>query len=386
MTGDLIVYTPMYVTFFWSVVLLLSKQEKNRARFLLGIFMFMAFLVYLSHAIFFQKTVDVYQVFDPIYIFSSLSVYPLYYWYIKLLTVETRLHWTNLRMLLPGALFGLIAFGLYLQMPEGEKYRYIEKFLLSSPLISDDSILISLQKWNYILSRVVFSIQVIFFLVKGRKLVLKYNRQVANFYSNLESRTLAWVKYLLYSFVATSIASVIFNTIGRDYFLDSIFLLLIPSSVFSVLLFFIGLLGYKQNHTVVDLRRDEKNDSVVLEEKPKEKLREQLVDLFDQKNIYRKPDLKITEVASLIGTNRSYVSSLINNSFSCSFNEYVNEYRVIEAKKLLTDESKQHYSLNYIAEAAGFGSVGTFIRVFRTFEDMTPGKYREKAGIENKRA
>ena len=61
------------------------------------------------------------------------------------------------------------------------------------------------------------------------------------------------------------------------------------------------------------------------------------------------------------------------------------KYRIIEAKKLLSDKSTEKFSLNYIAEAVGFGSVGTFIRVFRDFEDTTPGKFREetKAGTKH---
>ena len=64
-------------------------------------------------------------------------------------------------------------------------------------------------------------------------------------------------------------------------------------------------------------------------------------------------------------TNRTYVSNLINQEFSCSFNEFVNEYRIIEAKKLIAEKDSKNYSLDYISEAAGFGSINTFIRVFK---------------------
>jgi hypothetical protein len=61
MIKDLIIYTPMYVTFFWAVVLLLTKKENNPAKFFLGFFMSVAFLVYLSHAVFFQQDLRTYQ-------------------------------------------------------------------------------------------------------------------------------------------------------------------------------------------------------------------------------------------------------------------------------------------------------------------------------------
>jgi AraC-like DNA-binding protein len=378
MIEDLIIYTPMYVTFFWALVLLLSKKENNPAKFFLGIFMSIAFLVYLSHAIFFQQNLRIYQLFDPIYVFSSLAVYPLYYWYIKLLTVETSYKRYNLWYLLPAAVFSIATLITYQYMSDEEKLIYIREFLLERSGSTSESVTIKIQKLIFFGIRIVFVVQVVLFLIFGRKLVLRYNKRVANFYSNLESKTIFWVKYLLYSFVATSTMSITVNLIGRNYFADSMMLLLIPSLIFSTLLFFIGLLGYMQNHTVVDLVKDEGTQPLVdLKKFNTSQLQNKLLELFEKEKAYRKPELKITEVSQLLGTNRSYVSALINNEFSCSFNEFVNKYRITEAKRMIKEDSNENYSLYYIAESVGFGSVGTFIRAFKDLEGVTPGKYRE---------
>lgn len=382
MIEDLIIYTPMYVTFFWALVLLLSKKEKNPAKFFLGIFMSIAFLVYLSHAIFFQQNIHIYQLFDPIYVFSSLAVYPLYYWYIKLLTVETSYKPTNLWYILPAAVFSIATWVTYQFMSDEERLIYIREFLLDRSGSMPEAVVIKIQKLIFYGSRIVFAIQVLLFLIYGRKLVLRYNKRVANFYSNLESKTIIWVKYLLYSYVATSTMSITVNLIGRNYFAESLILLLIPSIVFSTLLFFIGLLGYMQNHTVVDLEKDESNQPLVDHKKfNTSQLQNKLLVLFEKDKAYRKPELKITEVSQLLSTNRSYVSALINNEFSCSFNEFVNKYRIAEAKRMINEDSIENYSLSYIAESAGFGSVGTFIRVFKDMEGTTPGRYREEKNI-----
>jgi len=228
MIKDLIAYTPMYVTFFWALVLLLSKREKNRARFFLGVFMSAAFLVYLSHAVFFKKEISTYQHIDSVYIFAMLSVYPLYYWYIKLLTIETEMRRYNLRMFLPAFILAFGSFVLYRLMTEDDRIIFIDRFFVHGDLKMPDSAVMQIQKWVILASRLVFAIQVLFFLVHGRKLVIRYNKRIANFYSNLESKTIVWVKFLLYSFVATSAMSMIFNFIGRGVFIESTFLLLIP--------------------------------------------------------------------------------------------------------------------------------------------------------------
>jgi AraC-like DNA-binding protein len=245
--------------------------------------------------------------------------------------------------------------------------------------VNTNSTLINIQKTNYLISRIVFVVQVLYFLIKGQKLVKNYNRQIANFYSNLESKTILWVNYFLYSFVITSVMSIVFNILGRSFFMESPFLLLIPSLIFSVLLFFIGLLGYMQNHTVVDLEievmqsenQTPKNHTIT-------KLNENLVDLFVNEAIYKEPDLKITHISERLHTNRTYISKHINTEFSCTFNDFVNRYRITEAKRLLTEESTKNYSLNYISEKSGFGSMGSFMRVFKEMEGITPGQFREK--------
>lgn len=376
MIKDLIIYTPMYVTFFWAIILF-SATLNNKAKKFLGVFMVFAFLVYLSHALYFKQYEETYILFDSVYILSSLSVYPLYFWYIKLLTIEPRYNFKNFKLLIPAAVLSVSTAVIYLFMQPNERLAYLHGFLQGGDTDLPATALIQLQKIVFYVSRVVFAAQVIFFLFKGRKLVIRYNTGVANFYSNLESKTLVWVNRLLYSFVATSLMSIIFNVLGRHVFLESAFLLFIPSVIFSVLLFFIGFEGYMQNHTVEDLVKDEKKQPEKnLNDYSHSQLKEQILDLFTNKKIYRNTDLKITQISAQLRTNRTYVSNLINSEFSSSFSEFVNEFRIEEAKQMLLNDELQNYSLNYISEAVGFGSLNTFIRVFKESQGTTPGNYR----------
>ncbi len=379
MFRDLVIYTPMYVTFFWSIVLLFSNINNNKAKRFLGVFMFTAFLLYLSHALFFKQNEKGYLVFDSIYIFCSLSVYPLYYWYIKLLTIETKYNLKNLILLAPAIILSIVSAAIYITMRSEERLDYLYGFLMERNPEFQNTLNIRLQKAVFYITRAIFAIQVIYFLIRGRRLVSTYNNRIANFYSNLESRTIVWVNLLLYSFVLTSIASVIFNIIGRDIFLNSTYLLVIPSFIFSVLLFFIGFQGYMQNHTVEDLLEDEKQQSTEkIKEYNQKQLKQKLEHLFITGKIYRNPDLKITQVSEKLQTNRTYVSNLINTEFSCSFNDFVNKHRIEEAKSMIENDILKDYSLNYISEAVGFGSLNTFIRVFKEIEGMTPGNFRNR--------
>lgn len=375
---DLVVYTPMYVTAFWAIVLLTSPKKKNLPKHFLGFFMVFAFLVYFSHTLYFKQKFNAYLLIDPVYMFSSLSVYPMYYWYIKLLTVETKINFRNLWILIPAFLFSLAAVIIYSLMNETDRTSYLTNFLIHRAGISELSPLPRIQALIFAGSRLVFSMQVVFFLILGRKLVIQYNQRIANFYSNLEDKTILWVKYLLYSFVATSAMSLIFNIIGRSFFIENSVWLLLPSVIFSVLLFFIGFQGYLQNHTVYELKADESQDLIV-DSKPwnNGQLKNKVIDLFENEKIYKDSELKITQLSLKLSTNRTYISKLINNEFKVSFSDFVNKYRVEEAKNLLEKDMQQRYSLSYISETAGFGSLSSFIRIFKEQTGETPGQYRD---------
>lgn len=380
MLHDLIIYTPMYVTCFWAIILIMTRKKDNRAKHFLGVFMVAAFLLYFSHAIFFKQYLGIYVYIEPIYIMSSLMVYPLYYWYIKLLTVEVSINYKNLWMLVPGLFFGLVTAGLYLFMSYEEQLAYLKHHLFQENSVIIESSVFKLQRYVYLASRLVFAIQVFAFLVLGSRLVLQYNKRIANFYSNLESKNISWVNLLLISFVITSLMSIVFNIIGKAYFFDHESLLLIPSAIFSTLLFLIGIQGYLQDHTVVDLEIDEtqKIDVTDIKKYNSDLLKDHLLEIFNEGEIYKQADLKITQISAVLKTNRTYISNLINNEFSCTFNEFVNQYRIKEAKRLLVNDASKAYSLDYIGEQCGFGSLSTFIRVFKDSEGITPGRYRDR--------
>jgi len=376
---DLIIYTPMYVSGFWALVLLLSSGKKNRPKQFLGFFMILAFGVYSSHAIFFQKHYSIFLFFDPIYRFSSLSVYPMYYWYLKFLTVESDYNRKNLRLFFPAVILSLLSVAVYILMNRGERIEYLLVYLFKIQKLENESFLFSIQHIIFIISRIVFTFQVFIFLIWGRKLFKQYNNRIANFYSEPEGKSLVWVNLLFYSFIATSVMSIIFNLIGRSAFSDSNLLLMIPSAIFSVLIFMIGFQGYMQNYTVIDLVAEEQDQpELTIKEYNQTQLKDKLLELFDNQQIYRQNDLKITHVSSILQTNRTYVSKLINAEFKCTFSDFVNQYRISEARKLMADSKHHNYSLDYVSEASGFGSVNSFIRIFKGHEGITPGKFRDK--------
>ena len=114
-----------------------------------------------------------------------------------------------------------------------------------------------------------------------------------------------------------------------------------------------------------------------------EALRKKLHALFHDDHIFLNPRLKLGDVASLAGTNRTYVSQFFNRTSGSTFFEYVNQLRVQYACQLLSTSSAP---LGEIAEMSGFNSLATFHRVFSRMRGCSPAAFRASAQKpENKR-
>lgn len=94
---------------------------------------------------------------------------------------------------------------------------------------------------------------------------------------------------------------------------------------------------------------------------------------YIQKN-YSDPNLSLSMLAEHVGSTPSYLSKLIRQGTSKTFNEHLCEVRISEAKKLLATSSML---IKEISDKTGFLSVQNFIRVFKRYVGITPGQYRE---------
>jgi AraC-like DNA-binding protein len=67
---------------------------------------------------------------------------------------------------------------------------------------------------------------------------------------------------------------------------------------------------------------------------------------------------------------------VINQRFHKNFNDFINDYRIEEAKKMLGHKKTRDYKLLTIAYEVGFNSKTTFNVVFKKKVGMTPSQYR----------
>ncbi len=105
-----------------------------------------------------------------------------------------------------------------------------------------------------------------------------------------------------------------------------------------------------------------------------DQLIQRLEDIMEADKPYLNPELKSAELAQLLGISTHEFSRLINQHLGKSFSDFINEYRVLEAKDLLVSNS--NYTLEAIGNQAGFNSKSAFYKAFKKFQGTTPGQFK----------
>jgi AraC-like DNA-binding protein len=96
--------------------------------------------------------------------------------------------------------------------------------------------------------------------------------------------------------------------------------------------------------------------------------------LLAEDKLYREMGLTRTQLAEKLGISESRLSNIINRYFGCNFNILVNQRRVTEAQRRLTEEPKTQITV--IAFDVGFNSIATFNRVFKEVAGKSPSEWR----------
>jgi AraC-like DNA-binding protein len=212
----------------------------------------------------------------------------------------------------------------------------------------------------------------------------KYDKYIKKNFSDIENLSLYWIRQVLLPLYI----ALFFWTIlvwERSWLNDAI-----------SYCFFVGIwmfVYYRTvNHVVVEVpyllnpftkeEDDEKNennnaapDLKQNESKNYFPFAQKLDAYMEKEKLYLDPQLTIMELASAIGTNRTYLSDYLNKQLNTNFYEYVNAFRIKKACSMLILNDIE--KLEIIAEECGFNSISTFRRAFIKETGKTPLQYKK---------
>ena len=379
---------PFFVCATLTAVMLLELLLRpTRALRALTVFMAVATLLYFCHSVFFCREIAVVPFTDSLYCACNLLVFPLYYIYIMCLTSFRIPLWQVAVLVAPGLCFGLAVGVLYLLMEPAETAHFIDSYLYNNRPVATG--LASSQTTVHIVAKTLFGLELLPILWLGFSRINSYDHQLEHYYSSLEDKQLTWVKLMLIIFTGTSVISFASSMVGRHRFTDDVAILVIPSTLFSLLLFAVGYIGMKQRG-IEELHREDQTmaDTELAADMqpepadasqaaaPSLSLKQRIEQAMDEQQLYLNPQLKLSDLVQLLNTNRNYIYQAINVDMQMSFSEYVNRKRVDHAIRLM--HSHPELPLSEISARSGFASPVSFYRNFKAIHGCSPNELRKK--------
>ena len=97
---------------------------------------------------------------------------------------------------------------------------------------------------------------------------------------------------------------------------------------------------------------------------------------MDNEKLYLEPDLTLPVLADKVNCSINHLSQVVNSGFNMSFFDFLNSYRVREAKLILSDSYDRSKSILDVSFAVGFNSNSAFYAAFKKATGVTPAQFR----------
>lgn len=192
-------------------------------------------------------------------------------------------------------------------------------------------------------------------------------------YSTLENSAMKWIDIYL----------IIVVIIGLSYF----YLCFSnhPTRAFTQQWLILGLLVYNTLQIVLRERPwqetpqeegEEEKATSTESEAHSEEFRQKLEAWMETEKPYLNKDFRLVQLMEVLPLNRTYLSNFINMEYGCSFYQFVTNYRIEEAKRLMKECPE--LKLQDVADQSGFSSATVFGRIFRRETGCTPTDWIEQ--------
>lgn len=337
----------------------------NVSKRVVGFALFNAFYVFFANYFYFRHLMLDYINLHSLHIATVLWLFPSIYIYVRSIVGNEKEFRKALLHLIPGFIFGIVsAILFYGFLNQEERIYYLMNYRSSIEL---STLRLKLVYGFRMIDVAMIMLQVVYYSIVMIRIPSRYNERLMQEYSNIESFSVNWIKWFNVAFVLVGLLSILFYVVNPLDDRNDLFLVFFLFSV-SVFMWVLGIWSFKQQKpSGVEYSFAPTMQQTVGNTVAQEELTQSLLDFFDNEQPYLEPDLNLTRVCKRIGTNRTYLSSLINNKFGMNFNAFVNQYRV----KHISQYLKVHpgTSKEVLVNVGGFGSVSSLKRAMAKFKE-----------------
>ena len=293
-----------------------------------------------------------------------------------------------------GPLIYFYVLSLTRRFDAGLKFSNAIHFL---PFIIDLTINLSLchsfyQEWKVL--EVVFKIvQYAVYLTASLMILSKHESYIRNFFSEIGKYTLKWLRIMIIlDFASLFIVMIILTLhfLGIYDIRQSQTISRVTFIISSLAIYIIGYFSMQQPEMTLEQSGREKiaeisseklrvlkyeksriDDSILIQYK------NELTEYMEKEKPYLNHELTLQELADAVSLTYHELSQVINAGFGLNFYSYINNFRIIESERILTDPKRKNENILAVAYDSGFRNKSNFNTLFKKKHGITPSEYKK---------
>ncbi|MCB0688290.1 MAG: helix-turn-helix transcriptional regulator [Saprospiraceae bacterium] len=367
--------TPLQVGYFLALVMALSFwyrgwREERLSDGLLGWVLFMLAMEMQDYTFGFSGINILWEELNGFPRGVSLLFGPVIYFYLRAQVNRSfHLSWQHLIHLLPWFLFFSVDLYFFVQG------KYVVQWWQGSNAF----------RWTEELHGLFNYLSYAFYFTMSLNLYRRYRKWATHQYSDQEVISFKWFRNFIFLMIFGMLFKVIMFALDAifdwDFYQDWWWNLGLVA-----ITFYVGIQGYAQlqpvhisfansgNAVPQPDREPDKSDDV-------SEWQDKITAYMMEHKPYLNAQLTLRDLAALLHTNPTTLSSAINQNFNKNFNDFINSYRVEEFLKRLNQTEYRHFTLLALALDCGFNSKATFNRAFRKITGKSPVEFRNGYGV-----
>lgn len=355
-----------FLLIFFSIFLLTRRGQTRYSNILLAGFLLINSVPFLFNIIF-TLEIKIFSRSPTLFLsFFTLDFLmgPCIYFYIKSLAIRDftfrKQDWIHL---LP-----VIVFQFYL--------------LFSILLKQSGNVSRSFIRWEITTALLASHIILVIYACKSVLVLRQFTATIKNIFSYIERVNLSWLRFVLIGFgiiwlmiIANCLVRIIW---GRriPYFSD---IITVASSMVSTIIIYFGLTQPKL-FSGVETRSKYLRSNLSFEDA--QLYTSKLKEFMKTEKPHLIPSLTINHLSGKLAISPKHLSQVVNEKFHQNFFDFINSYRIEDAKSYLSKRNRNNLNISQILYEVGFNSKAAFNRAFIKHVGVSPREFKRQYETE----
>lgn len=222
-------------------------------------------------------------------------------------------------------------------------------------------------------------IQVVSYLSWSLAEVIKYRKHIRDQFSSVQKLNLEWLVATLAGYTLVTLIAAVNHFLPRPLspLMQSLWLTLVIILIF---IFMTYILGRALTHPAVFSGiSSKKYAGSLLKNRDIDAYKRAVLALMEERKPYKDASLSIDRLSEMMNIPAKSLSQVINGEFGQNFFDFINGYRVREAKHLLTSPRNPKMTVLEVMYEVGFNSKSSFNTVFKKMTGTTPTAFKRQA-------